>query len=416
MKLHKLSLYGCCILGAFLSPHFVKVCSSLAVEEAPTSLLHDIQEPATLLSHEQEKSSASSLLDLPKLIHQPTTNTLDKSEGTTSTTVIDQPNLFSQNEEMSFPVNKPDFLVRNLQSSTPPWVQIGNDIDGEAGGDQSGYRVALSKNGKRVAIGSFGHDSLSGQVRVHDYNPENGNWDPVGTIDGENTGDRSATVDMSEDGSRLVIGSQGVNTFTGRVRIYDYDESTNAWAQVGGDIHGKATSEYFGYSVAMSKDGSRVVVGADGANSSGQARVYEYKENNNTWDQVGGDIDGEAADDNFGWSVAMSKNGSRVAIGAYTNDGANGDNSGHVRVYDYDESKNTWDQVGGDIDGEAAGDRAGSSVALSDDGAMVAVGAKYNDENGDNAGHVRVYSFPGSANIAPADSGEIFGILVSSVV
>ena len=34
------------------------------------------------------------------------------------------------------------------------------------------------------------------------------------------------------------------------------------------------------------------------------------------WTQLGADIDGEAVDDQSGWSVAMSSDGSRVAIGA----------------------------------------------------------------------------------------------------
>ena len=50
----------------------------------------------------------------------------------------------------------------------------------------------------------------------------------------------------------------------------------------------------------------------------------------------------------------MSSDGSRIAIGARYNDG-NGNNSGHVRVYDY--SNGSWSQVGSDIDGEATNDR-----------------------------------------------------------
>ena len=50
------------------------------------------------------------------------------------------------------------------------------------------------------------------------------------------------------------------------------------------------------------------------------------------WTQLGADIDGEAAND-FSGMVSLSSNGSRLAIGAGSNDG-NGDVSGHVRVYD----------------------------------------------------------------------------------
>ena len=48
--------------------------------------------------------------------------------------------------------------------------------------------------------------------------------------------------------------------------------------------------------------------------------------------QIGNDINGEAANDNSGWSVSLSSDGNVVAIGA-TNNNANGNNSGSVRIY-----------------------------------------------------------------------------------
>ena len=61
---------------------------------------------------------------------------------------------------------------------------------------------------------------------------------------------------------------------------------------------------------------------------------------------------------------------------SWKNDGT-GSAAGHVRVYS--ESGGTWTQVGGDIDGEAAGDRSGRSVSMSSDGTRVAIGASGND-------------------------------------
>ena len=52
---------------------------------------------------------------------------------------------------------------------------------------------------------------------------------------------------------------------------------------------------------------------------------------------------------------------------------------------------NVHSQLGGDIDGEAAGDKSGYSVSLSSDGTIVAIGAINNGGNGSNSGHVRVY-------------------------
>ncbi len=116
-------------------------------------------------------------------------------------------------------------------------------------------------------------------------------------------------------------------------------------------------------------------MGNDGnGTSSGHVRIYQY--NNNSWSQLGADINGEAANDTSGYSVSLSSDGSRVAIGAYNND-AGGSNSGHVRIYDYNGS--AWAQVGADINGEAANDRSGRSDSLSSDGSRVAIGAEGNN-------------------------------------
>lgn len=57
--------------------------------------------------------------------------------------------------------------------------------------------------------------------------------------------------------------------------------------------------------------------------------------------QIGADIDGEAANDFSGWSVSLSTDGTRVAIGATQNDGT-GSDAGHVRIYEY--SGGSWTQ------------------------------------------------------------------------
>ena len=107
--------------------------------------------------------------------------------------------------------------------------------------------------------------------------------------------------------------------------------------------------------------------------------------------QLGADIDGEAADDYSGRSVSLSSDGTTVAIGAIGNDGT-ASVAGHVRVYEWNSGTSSWDQKGADIDGEAADDYSGWSVSLSSDGTKVAIGAHLNDGTARNAGHVRVYS------------------------
>ena len=151
--------------------------------------------------------------------------------------------------------------------------------------------------------------------------------------------------------------------------------------------------------MSLSSDGRAVAIGAprNGANGedSGHVRVYQIDVFRLNWTQIGQDIDGEAAGDwsGFGTSVSLSANGKIVAIGAYLNNNGNGFNSGHVRIYKMDEDNSGWKQIGQDIDGEAAYDWSGLAVSLSADGKTLAIGATGNDGdgNGYNAGHVRVY-------------------------
>ncbi|KAL3779115.1 hypothetical protein ACHAW5_001593, partial [Stephanodiscus triporus] len=114
------------------------------------------------------------------------------------------------------------------------------------------------------------------------------------------------------------------------------------------------------------------------------------------WTQRGFDIDGEASLDESGTSVAVSEDGRVVAIGASLNDGVNGSNSGHTRVFNWNGT--AYVKRGIDIDGEAANGEAGASVSLSNDGNVLAVGAPKIDAGGTGAsnvdrGNVRVYTW-----------------------
>ena len=272
--------------------------------------------------------------------------------------------------------------------------QIGSDIDGEAAADFSGFSVSLSSDGSTVAIGARyndGNGADAGHVRI--YKNINGTWTQHGAdIDGEAAGDQSGySVSLSSDGSTVAIGANhnnGNGTDAGHVRIYKNISGT--WTQQGADIDGEAAGDYSGFSVSLSSDGSTVAIGANlnDGNGADAGHVRIYKNINGTWTQQGSDIDGEAAADFSGFSVSLSSDGSTVAIGANHNNG-NGTNAGHVRIYK--NISGTWTQQGSDIDGEAAGDRSGRSVSLSSDGNTVAIGALYNNGNGTNAGHVRIY-------------------------
>ena len=157
---------------------------------------------------------------------------------------------------------------------------------------------------------------------------------------------------------------------------YEYNANNDIWDWLGQDIDGESkTSRIIS---VIECDGTIVAIAThnngNNGDDSGHIRVYEY--NGNRWNQLGEDIDGEVGIDRSGWSVSLSADGTRVAIGAYLNDGNTGnilDNRGHVRLYEF--NGNNWNQFGLDIDGEAAGDISGSSVSLSADGTRVAIGA-----------------------------------------
>ncbi|REK60240.1 MAG: hypothetical protein DWQ49_06430 [Bacteroidetes bacterium] len=287
--------------------------------------------------------------------------------------------------------------VRVYEWSGTAWVQKGGDIDGESNQDRSGNSVSLSDDGDIVAIGAYNNDgggSNAGHVRVYEYSGSA--WSQKGgDIDGEAGGDNSGRigVSLSSDGTIVAIGAprnDGGGSDAGHVRVYEWNGS--AWAQKGADIDGEAAGDYSGWSVSLSSSGDIVAIGAylnDGTGTdAGHVRVYEYS--GSSWSQKGGDIDGEASGDYSGFNVSLSSSGDIVAIGAYGNDDAGAD-AGHVRVYEY--SGSSWSQKGGDIDGEAAGDESGKRVSLSANGGIVAVGAWLNDGTASDAGHVRVYSY-----------------------
>ena len=317
--------------------------------------------------------------------------------------------------------------------------QIGSDIDGEAADDQFGRSVSMSADGAAFVVGAIGNrgngtGSFTGHVRAYKFDSTINTYAQVGLdIDGEEASDEFGTsVSMSADGSTFVVGAPfntGRNgTDSGHVRVYKLNSTTNTYVQVGLDIDGEAPFDLFGRSVSMSADGSTFVVGAtgnDGINGrgSGHVRVFEFNSTINTYTQLGLDIDGEAAADQFGASVSISADGTTFVVGATANDGINGtrSGSGHVRVYKFDSTINTYAQVGLDIDGEAANDLLGTSVSMSGDGTTFVVGAPGNGDARSDSGHIRIYKYNSTIStytqfgldIKGESAGDQFGFSVS---
>jgi hypothetical protein len=281
--------------------------------------------------------------------------------------------------------------VRVYDWNGSTWVQKGEDINGEAGYDYSGYSVSMP-DPNTVAIGAYNNDGNglgAGHVSIYEWNGSA--WVQKGVdIDGEAAGDNSGNAVSMPDANTVAIGARrndGSGTDAGHVRIYEWNGS--AWVQKGIDIDGEAAADNSGFSVSM-PDANTVAIGANNndanGSSSGHVRIFQW--NGSAWVQKGIDIDGEAAGDYSGQSVSMP-DANTLAIGANGNDG-NGNFSGHVRVYDWNGS--TWVQKGMDIDGAAAGDHSGYSVSMPDPN-TVAIGAPGPAASGIKKGQVRVFEW-----------------------
>ena len=297
------------------------------------------------------------------------------------------------------------YTLKKKEDGEEVWEQRGSSIYGEAQDSRNGYSVSLSGNGNRVAIGEYYHTvnnglKHAGRTRIFDYNGSA--WIQAGdVINGEiNNIWSGSSVSLSKDGNRVAIGAWKYSGDTGQTRIYVFGD--DFWF-IDKEINGEASGDSSGKEVSLSGDGNTVAIGAykhNGANgiknNSGHVQFYRY--NGSVWNKLGSDIDGENADDLSGYAVKLSNDGNTVAIGAYEHDGANGtkDNSGHVRIYDWDED--SWKQRGNNLDGENANDQSGFSVDISGDGNIVAIGAIKNAGNGElDSGHVRIYHWKNAA-------------------
>ena len=281
--------------------------------------------------------------------------------------------------------------VRIYKNESGVWTQLGNDIDGEAVSNASGWSVSLSADGNTVAIGAplnNGNSFLTGHVRVYKYNIESDLWIKLGQdIDGENFDSSGWSVSLNADGSIVAVGSNsrdGGVPDSGKARVYKYIALN--WVQIGTDINDNLAGELSETVVCLNADGNILAVGSTGNDNNGinSGFVRVFKNNSGIWEQIGTGINGEAAGDESGSAISLNAAGNILAIGAPEND-----NAGHVRIYK--NISGNWQKIGNDIDGEYSADESGSAVSLSADGNIVAIGAPENRAKGQQTGHVRIY-------------------------
>ncbi|CAK0822478.1 unnamed protein product [Prorocentrum cordatum] len=231
-----------------------------------------------------------------------------------------------------------------------------------------GKSVAISSDGARVVVGANYYDDQdthSGSAYV---------------LDGA-TGERLLKLVASDGagydkfGTSVAVSSDG-GFDSGSAYVLDGATGERLHKLVASD---GVADAFFGFSVAVSSDGARVVVGAYGDDDQGARSGSAYVLNGTTGERLLKLVASDgAAGHFFGISVAVSSDGTRVVVGASSDDDQ-GTNSGSAYVLDGATGERLLKLVASD---GAGYEQFGNSVAVSSDGARVVVGAYYDDDQG----------------------------------
>jgi FG-GAP repeat len=300
--------------------------------------------------------------------------------------------------------------------------------------DQFGFSIALSADGSTLAVGAIGEssaasgvggnqadNSLVGAGAVYVFTRSGTTWSQQAYVKASNPGatdDFGFSVALSGDGSTLAVGAyqegsaatgidgnQASNAASLSGAVYVFTRSGTAWSQ---QAYVKASntgaSDELGWSIALSADGATLAAGArfeasaatgvGGSQASNTAKnagaVYVFTRSGTTWSQQAYvKASNTNANDQFGTSVALSADGATLAVGAFaeasaaTGIGGNqADNAAASAgaVYVFARSGATWSQQAYvKASNTNANDQFGFSVALSADGAILAAGAPVED-------------------------------------
>ena len=317
-------------------------------------------------------------------------------------------------------------------------------------GDCFGHSVALSADGSTLAVGAFleasggpnpDDNSARDAGAVYVYVRTASGWAPQKYIKAANASADDwfgSSVALSADGSMLAVGAMsedssatgvggndGDNSAPAAGAAYIFTRSGTEWTQ---QAYLKASNtdpaDQFGATVALSADGTALAVGAitEGGNGTSQANnaatdagaVYVFTRSGATWSPpVYVKPALPVAFDRFGSSLAMSRDGATLAVGIQRP-------ASFGKAYVFVRSGAAWVEQ---FKPEAAGSNAGfgTSVALSGDGSMLAVGAAREDSPATGAGAVYVYTRTGSTwstlparlTAANAGNGDDFGDTVA---
>jgi len=292
--------------------------------------------------------------------------------------------------------------VYDLASATPtvPAVTLNNPAPVAA--DQFGKSVAIS--GTRVVVGAWQNDSGAGDtgiVYLYDVSglaPSS----PVFTLN--NPGLPSVAGDqfgiaVAISGLKVVVGAWrddvGASN-AGSAYVYDLGSATPTVPVVTLNNPAPATTDQFGFAVAIS--GNSVVVGANlddaGEADAGSAYVYNVASVTPTVPVATLNNPGPAVNDRFGNAAGVA--GNWVVVAANLDDTPLVDGG---TVYAYDRSSATPTVPVHALRIPVSGSQLGGALGIS--GTRVVAGAMWDDTGANNAGKAYVFDLAGATPAAP---------------
>jgi hypothetical protein len=179
------------------------------------------------------------------------------------------------------------------------------------------------------------------------------------------------SVAISNDGSTVLVGGTYDNDGMGAAWVFA--RSDGAWIQQGNKLVGSGATyrSYQGQSVALSGDGTTALVAGNGDNNF-RGAVWVFERSGGVWIQQGEKLvgSGPSGKTYMGTAMALSNDGNTAVVGGPEDSGAVG------AAWIFVRSNGVWTQQGEKLVGSGAVDLAnqGTSVSISADGNTVAVG------------------------------------------
>lgn len=267
------------------------------------------------------------------------------------------------------------------------WLQRGNKLVGTGGVSYQtqGNSVALSANGSVLAVGGANDGGLTGATWLFVHNGTD--WVQAGDklvgTDGLSS-NQGVSVALNANGTVLAVGGSSDNDGVGSTWVFVHNGT--AWNQERGKLIGTGGTRISnqGDSVALNEDGTILAVGGP-KDSDGQGATWIFVHNGTDWNQAGDKLVGAGGVGNAtaqGGSVALSADGTVLAIGGPGDDGG----KGATWLFTLNVLDNVWKQRGHKLvgTGGVGSSLQGASVALSASGAVLAVGG-FEDDSGKGA-------------------------------